>query len=244
MQPRLPTSQAIWNEVADLFDRHGLQPPLPKRGRQARRIVMISPHGFWADPPPAGLPDTGGQTVMVLELSRQWARRGREVMILCRRFDGAPGMELLEPGLWLVRLPAGDERFVPKERLYPLLPALSERAVAACAHFDANVVVGHYADGMAVAAEVGARFGLPVVAMPHSLSIAKARGMGLSPTNVDVQLDEGRQFWLRELCERTAMAGADVVVATAPDQLALLRDDYGLQGRVAMVSPRRLTAVF
>ena len=34
------------------------------------RILMISTHGYWGNPPPAGVPDTGGQTFYVLEVSK------------------------------------------------------------------------------------------------------------------------------------------------------------------------------
>ena len=91
-------------EVEILASKHGLSVDLLKEYRElfieneipfsadeedserARRIVMVSTHGYWGDPPPAGVPDTGGQTYYVLEVSKTWARQGRKVIIVARQF--------------------------------------------------------------------------------------------------------------------------------------------------------------
>jgi len=41
-----------------------------------KRIAMISTHGYFAAEPPLGAPDTGGQVVYVLELTRRWHGTG------------------------------------------------------------------------------------------------------------------------------------------------------------------------
>ncbi len=43
------------------------------------RIMMISSHGYVAAEPPLGAPDTGGQVVYVLELSKVLGRLGYHV---------------------------------------------------------------------------------------------------------------------------------------------------------------------
>ena len=53
-----------------------------------QRIMMISTHGYVAAEPQFGKPDTGGQVVYVLELSKCLARMGHQVDILTRQFEG------------------------------------------------------------------------------------------------------------------------------------------------------------
>ncbi|MDP1589432.1 MAG: glycosyltransferase family 1 protein, partial [Prosthecobacter sp.] len=50
-----------------------------RRPRVRQRIAMISTHGYVAASPPLGAPDTGGQVVFVLELSRKLAQLGHKV---------------------------------------------------------------------------------------------------------------------------------------------------------------------
>jgi len=88
-----------------------------KTPKYANRIVMVSTHGYWGDPPPAGVPDTGGQTYYVLEVSKTWALQGRKVIILARWFNPYPQVETLAKNLWLVRIPAGSDEFVRSDYL-------------------------------------------------------------------------------------------------------------------------------
>ncbi|HEY0987844.1 MAG TPA: hypothetical protein VGD80_12360, partial [Kofleriaceae bacterium] len=99
----------LLDEVRELLARHGVPHAEPGAARldACRRIAMISTHGYWGDPPPAGATDTGGQTLYVLQISKECARAGRDVVIIARWFAPCPRVEQLEPGLWLIRIPAG-----------------------------------------------------------------------------------------------------------------------------------------
>ena len=57
------------------------------------RIMMISTHGYVEPEPEFGMPDTGGQVVYVLELSRCLARLGYQVDILTRQLENKPQTE-------------------------------------------------------------------------------------------------------------------------------------------------------
>ena len=61
--------------------------------QSSQRIMMISTHGYVAAEPEFGKPDTGGQVVFVIELSRCLARLGYEVDILTRQFEDQPAVE-------------------------------------------------------------------------------------------------------------------------------------------------------
>lgn len=222
-------------DLAAQLAAHGVPSDAPGPG--ARRIVMVSTHGYWSDPPPAGATDTGGQTLYVLQISKEWAQAGREVVILVRWFAPAPRVEQLAPRLWLVRVPAGGEDFVRKEALYPLAPALAEHATEVARQFRAQAVMGHYADGMAVAAEIATRLALPFVAMPHSLALTKIGGLGRDPGALATWFDDHYQFDAREEYERAALRSADAMIGCLPDQLDVVPRVYGIRTRREVVPP-------
>src|SRR6266545_4346315 len=209
----------LWAEVGDLFAREGLPEAAGSRAssRACERILMVSTHGYWSDPPPAGATDTGGQTLYVLTISKEWARAGRTVLILGRWFGPYRRVDRLEENLWLVRIPAGDARFVRKEDIYPLVPELAEYATAVAARFGADAVMGHYADGMVVAAEIATRMSLPFLAMPHSLALTKIAGLGFDAGDPGTWFDERYNFGAREECELAALAQADCIIGCMPD---------------------------
>jgi len=223
-------SQGLLEEYHILFEEHGIPfsfcEGTPSR---AERILMASTHGYWGDPPPAGVPDTGGQTYYVLKVSKAWAKKGRQVIILARWFEPYPRVERFAENLWLVRLRAGGDQFVLKEEIYPLVPELAEGAVAVAALFGAQAAVGHYADGMAVALEVGERLGIPVVAVPHSLGVRKAASLGYDLYDPETWFDERYNFWIREAFELASLRGANLEIANAPQEPEALKEYYGVE---------------
>jgi glycosyltransferase involved in cell wall biosynthesis/uridine kinase len=200
---------------------------MKKIPRKARRIVMVSTHGYWSDPPPAGVPDTGGQTYYVLEVSKTWAQQGRKVIILARWFKPYPVVETFAKNLWLVRIPAGSDEFVRKEDIYPLVPELAEKAVAVSALFGAHAVMGHYADGMTAAVEVGERLGIPTIVIPHSLGINKVISLGYDPYNPESWFNREYNFSTRESFEMAALDGADYEIANTEREPDILKKYYG-----------------
>lgn len=190
---------------------------------------MVSTHGYWGDPPPAGVPDTGGQTYYVLEVSKAWARQGRKVIILARWFKPYPRVETFAKNLWLVRIRAGGDEFVRKEDIYPLVPEMAEAATAVSLLFGTHAVMGHYADGMAGAVEVGERLKIPAVVIPHSMGISKVKNLGFDPYFPETWLDPQYNFWIRESYELAALKGANLEIANTPKEPIALRDYYGAE---------------
>ncbi|MEA3471240.1 MAG: glycosyltransferase, partial [Thermodesulfobacteriota bacterium] len=226
---RYDLSLKILREYRDIFREYEipLSPP-KKKAESARRIVMVSTHGYWGDPPPAGVPDTGGQTYYVLEVSKAWARKGRKVMILARWFEPYPRVERFHENLWLLRIPAGSDKFIRKEDIYPLLPDLAERAVALSALFGADAAVGHYADGMAISLEVAERLGIPNVAIPHSLGINKMISLGFDQGNPESWFNEKYNFCTRESFELSSLRGANLEIANTLQEPGILNKYYGM----------------
>ena len=129
-------SANLLREYRGIFQESGIPVSLSgKTSERAEQIVMVSTHGYWGDPPPAGVPDTGGQTYYVMEVSKTWAQQGRKVIIVARHFKPYPRVERFAENLWLVRIPAGGDEFVRKEDIYPLVPELAENIVAVSALF-------------------------------------------------------------------------------------------------------------
>ena len=71
--------------------------------------------------------------------------------------------------------------FVRKEDIYALCPALAWHSTVIGRLFHAEGVVGHYADGMVNAVEVGEELKIPVVNVPHSLGVIKMKNMAKDP---------------------------------------------------------------
>ncbi len=222
-------SHEILKEYRDIFDEYGI--PRSHRGEEtkgARRVVMISTHGYWGDPPPAGVPDTGGQTYYVLEVSKAWARKGRQVIICARWFEPYPRVERFHENLWLLRIPARGDTFIRKEDIYSLLPELAEHAVAVSALFGADAAVGHYADGMAISLEVAERLGIPNVVIPHSLGINKLLSLGFDPGNPESWIDEKYNFGTRESFELASLKGTNLEIANTLQEPGILSNYYGI----------------
>ena len=220
----------LLSEYHHLFVEHGI--PVLRRRRKtkdAKRIVAISTHGYWSDPPPAGVPDTGGQTYYVLEVAKAWARQGRKVIILARWFEPYPRVETIAPNLWLVRIRAGGDEFVRKEDIYPLVPEMADAATAISLLFVAQAVTGHYADGMAGAVEVSERLKIPSAVIPHSMGILKIMNLGFDPDDPESWFDSEYNFWIRESLEIASLKGANLEIANTPEEPDILKTHYGLE---------------
>ncbi len=220
----------LLREYLGLFRKNEIPVSLRRRTpKRASRIVMVSTHGYWGDPPPAGVPDTGGQTYYVLEVSKTWASQGRKVIIVARHFDPYPRVERFTENLWLVRIRAGGNEFVRKEDIYPLVPEMAESTVAVASLFGAHAVMGHYADGMTCAVETGERLGIPVVVIPHSLGINKVLSLGLDQYNTGTWFDGQYNFRIREDFELAALRGADFEIANTLREPYILKKYYGYE---------------
>ncbi len=89
--------------------------------------MMISTHGYVAPEPEFGKPDTGGQVVFVLELSRCLTGLGYHVDILTRQFEGQAAEEEIDSRMRLLRFPCGGGQFVRKETLCESIPEWVEK---------------------------------------------------------------------------------------------------------------------
>jgi mannosylfructose-phosphate synthase len=189
---------------------------------QHERIMMISTHGYVASEPEFGKPDTGGQVVYVLELSKCLARMGYSVDILTRRFEDQPFIEQVCERARIVRIPCGSDQFIPKETLCELIPEWVENATRWIrqAGLAFRLIDSHYWDAGLAGQALSNRFGIPHVHTPHSIGSWKHDNMDGDP----VELERKYNFRKRIREEKVIYDECDLLIATTPTQRNILTD--------------------
>ncbi len=192
------------------------------KSRDPRRIMMITTHGYVGAEPEFGMPDTGGQVVYVLELSKCMARMGYRVDILTRRFDDQPMIETVNKRVRIVRLPCGGEHFIPKETLCDSIPEWVENAARwiKVERLKYTLLNSHYWDAGLAGHLLASRLGASHIHTPHSIGAWKRDNMDGDP----LELEARYNFHQRIRTEKVIYDECDLVVATTPTQRDLLID--------------------
>jgi mannosylfructose-phosphate synthase len=201
---------------------------------------MVSTHGYVAADPPLGSPDTGGQVVYVLELSKKLAQLGYKVDIWTRRFDDQPETEPVCQNVRIIRMRCGGEYFIPKEYLHEKLGEWCENALRFMRkkklHY--QFLVSHYWDAGDATNRLSSVLDVPHIFVPHSLGLWKQRKMETDNPADSASIEETYNFSTRIRHEKTLCREADAVVATSPLQLDMLRKEYGAsRNSVHMIPP-------
>ncbi len=191
------------------------------------RIAILSYH---TSPLAAlGGRDTGGLNVYVRELARELAERGHHVDVFTRRIDpDAPQtVAIAESSARLVHIEAGPPRQVEKEALPAYLDAF-EAGVALFVERERvgyDVLHSHYWLSGVVGERLKERWGVPHIAMFHTLGEVKSRA----------RVSE-REPEPRLAAERAIARNADRIVVAGPDEQQLLVRLYGAEaGRISVV---------
>lgn len=146
------------------------------------RIAMVSEHASPLAAP--GGPDAGGQNVYVARLSEELAARGHDVTVYTRRDSRRlPERVRLPAGTTVVHVPAGPAEPLPKDELFPHMPAFGAHLSRAWGEERPDTVHAHFwMSGLA--ARIGARaHGVPVVQTFHALGTVKRRHQGRLDTS-------------------------------------------------------------
>lgn len=210
-----------------------------------KRILMVSTHGYFSKAPHFGLPDTGGQIVVVIELSKGLVKHGYQVDILTRQFEDLPQIEPINNDVRIVRIPCGGRDFIPKEYLIRELPVLIEGFTQYCHdnRLEYQFIDSHYWDAGFVGIKLAENFKIPHVFTPHSLGIWKERNMEEAAVREGRKLDRSaveREFNYKERndTEKIIMQSVYRVIATTPQQQDIIRDDYGIpDNKIAVIPP-------
>lgn len=205
-----------------------------------KRIAMVSTHGYVAAEPPLGMPDTGGQVVFVIELSRKLAQLGYKVDIWTRQFEGQPAEEEVDDGVRILRAPCGGDKFIAKEFLYKWIPDWCKNAMARIEKegIEYEFVNSHYWDAGLAGECMTRKLGCPHVHTPHSLGTWKRKKMETDFPEDKDSFDEVYNFSVRIKNEKNIYNNCALVVATSPIQQDMFVEDYGMNlEKLRMIPP-------
>jgi mannosylfructose-phosphate synthase len=188
----------------------------------SKRIMMISTHGYVAANPEFGKPDTGGQVVFVLELSRNLGRLGYDVDIYTRRFEGQPECEQLDEKVRVLRIPCGGNAFIPKETLCDHIPEWVHNALEYMSANDLSYsfINSHYWDAGLAGQSLSHKLHVPHLHTPHSIGAWKRDNMDGDPED----LERKYNFRQRIREEKVIYDECDVLLATTPQQRDILQN--------------------
>jgi D-inositol-3-phosphate glycosyltransferase len=191
------------------------------------RVAFISEHAS-----PAALlggEDAGGQNVYVDEIARCLGQIGFQVDVFTRRdASDVPECVSWAPGVRIINLPVGPAHHVPKDDLWPLMPAFRDELLSFTIRdrIRYDVIHGNFWMSGWVAMEVRRQLGIPAVQLFHALGMTKRRNQG----NVDTSPAS------RIAVERAIMRGVDRVIATCPNERRELIADYSAPAsRIEMI---------
>ncbi|HEY9857283.1 MAG TPA: glycosyltransferase [Stenomitos sp.] len=180
------------------------------------RIALLSVH---ADPLLAiGSEEAGGQNVYVREVAKALAARGHSVDVFTRNRHGHEVEILTGPGFRDYRLPAGPRGFIPRTQLFPHLPAFMQsfEQTVRLEGERYDILHSNYWLSAWVGCRLSAKHGLPLVHTHHSLGAVKFATEGALPSHGPTRLE----------VEQAVIAHAGIV-ATSPQELAIMRQHYG-----------------
>lgn len=204
------------------------------------RIAMISTHGYVTSTPRLDSADTGEQVLHVLELSRNLARLGYEVDIWTRQFEDQPVVEPVAERVRIVRAACGGRSFIPKQYLYEEMPVWAVNAfrLAKDHELEYRFVNSHYWDGGVAGQHFSEMLSVPHLHTPHSLGAWKRRQLITEFPEDSARFEQQFNFTHRIEHERLLYSVADAVVATTPEQLEQLVEDYDVPAdKCRMIPP-------
>ncbi|MBV9786976.1 MAG: glycosyltransferase [Chloroflexi bacterium] len=196
--------------------------------RSPARIAFLSEH---ASPVALlGSTDAGGQNVYVDELSRNLASLGYAVDVFTRR-ESVDVPEIIEwaPGVRVINLSAGPPRVLPKDDLWPLMPAFRDALLDFMARDGVryDLIHGNFWMSGWVAADLRQRLGVPAVQIFHAMGMTKRRHQGAADTSPDDRIE----------AERAVVQGVDRLIAQCPAEQTELIDDYGADPDKVVIVP-------
>lgn len=186
------------------------------------------------------MPDTGGQVVYVLELSRKLAQLGYDVDIWTRRFEEQPAMEEAGQNVRILRMPCGGNEFIPKEYLYKKLPEWTENALRyiKSENLKYTFVNSHYWDAGLAGQHLAEELSIPHIHTPHSIGLWKQRKMQADYPEDHQKLEKTYNFSRRIHHEGILYRECDMIVATSPIQMDMFTRDYDVPvEKIRMIPP-------
>ncbi|NMF57738.1 glycosyltransferase family 4 protein [Pseudanabaena yagii] len=196
----------------------------PSTHRQA--IALISDHG---DPAAViGKEEAGGQNVYVRQVGEALAKLGWQVDLFTRkRHPDEPMIVQHSPHCRTIRLKAGAETHIPRDRLFPEMPAFVEAFLKFQAKEGTNYPLIHTNYWMSawVGLQLKQRMNVQLVHTYHSLGAVKYQSVSDRPAIADTRL----------AIERQILEQGDCVVATSPQEVEHLRSLVSSKGMIEVI---------
>lgn len=173
-------------------------------------------------------PDFGGQLVYVKQVALEMAEQGHQVDILTRQIIDSQWPEFAEPcdhypgvdNVRIIRLPAGPEKFLRKELLWPHLvrdwvPNILQ-FYRESGDFP-DIMTTHYGDGGLSGVLIEDQVGIPFTFTAHSLGALKMDKLDVNPDNL-ADMDDYFHFGRRLVAERLSMNRSAVNITNTQHQ--------------------------
>lgn len=210
------------------------------------RVCFLNPHGYVEKHPPLGKTDTGGQTVYELELAKALGRQGIKVDIITRKFEKRSVIEEISSNVRIIRVPAGGENFVVKEKMYELIPEFVRNFMGYIEknriHYD--LIHSHYWDGGFAGIKLAKKLKIPHVFTPHSMGKWKMFDMRVDeapPQN----LRKMYRYQVRIAAEQKIIDKSNVVLMISETQRIKLLQYYLIDfEKIQVIYPGVDTRVF
>ena len=205
-----------------------------------KSVLMVSPHGWFAQDGVMGKPDTGGQVTYVLDqaraLERQLTQQFKEsgidakprIIVLTRLIPDAEGTtcnvtrERIHGtrDCWIVRVPFRDTggevipQWISRFQLWPYLETFAEESkatVVAELMGKPDLIVGHYSDGNLVAHLLAEDLGTTHCAAVHALEKTKY----LLSDLYWADMEKDYRFSLQFTADLIAYNSADFIISSS-----------------------------
>jgi mannosylfructose-phosphate synthase len=209
-------------------------------GPSFKRIAMISTHGYVAAEPPLGAPDTGGQVVYVLELSKVLGRLGYHVDIFTRQFEEQSALERVDENVQIIRIPCGGSQFITKEYMVDYIDEWAANALQFIKENNKEYIFvnSHYWDAGIAGRQLSRILNIPHLHTPHSVGTWKKKNMEKDYSQDKDFFEKQYNFSIRIKTERELFHSCYQVVATTPIQEELIMRDYNLpKAKITMIPP-------
>jgi D-inositol-3-phosphate glycosyltransferase len=167
-----------------------------------------------------GVGDAGGMTVYVRALARALAERGLRTDIFTRAAHDDDRITELSSGVRVIPIDAGPRRAIEKVKLPGFIDEFvgGVRAFVTSQRVRYDLVHSHYWQSGLAAADLAARWGVPLVHSPHSLG--RVKNLWLAP-------GEAPEPGGRLRGESEVAAAADVLIASTEEEWSELSCLYG-----------------
>lgn len=226
----IPTLTPLYSPE-NLLDPHStLSKTLGKLGRidkpNRQAIALISDHG---DPAATiGQEDAGGQNVYVRQIGESLAKLGWQVdMFTRKRYPNDTAIVQHSPYCRTIRLNAGPTIFIPRDRLFGYMPEF----LASFLDFQAREGISYplihtnYWMSAWVGLQLKKNSNIQIIHTYHSLGAVKYRTVSYRPEIATTRLD----------IERQILEQGDCIVATSPQEQAVLRSLVSNKGTIKVI---------